>query len=490
MIVWSYFFFINADGKRQRSPGPNRGSGPGLHRHQGGGYYRPGTNCKPRKNCRLSRWCAWSSCSATCGPSGVKSRTRHIIENAQCGGRCSALRQVRRCNRRCLNGGYMRYGRCKCRTSYSGCCCEGAAVDGQWSAWSQWCRCSKTCGMGYRSRVRHCDNPPPSNGGKGCLGRHVEHKKCYEPACPVDGRWGPWTFWSRCSESCGDGQQLRSRRCNSPPPSNGGNDCTGASTERRPCNDRQCPVDGGWSNWGPWCQCSATCGPGSKSRKRHCNNPPPLNGGRNCVGGHVEHAKCNIKPCHQLSYYPKGCYRDKHDRAMPEFMGNFKGHDNPVKWCVETVLRHHYKAFGVQYGGECWSGARAHLTYNKHGKANTCRNGLGYHWANSVYFIGAPSPQPAATTPTEAPVTTQSPATTSTNPPPLTTEPPPPGLVRVTTQTPSDCWSDWSEWSGCSAKCGCGHDARVRYCKCGSGEHGSCSGPSEKTRQCNCQSCA
>ena len=73
---------------------------------------------------------------------------------------------------------------------------------------------------------------------------------------------------------------------------------------------------------------------------------------------------------------------------MPDFMGNFKGHDNPVKWCAETVLRHNYKAFGVQYGGECWSGITAHLTYNKHKPINTCKNGLGYHWANSVYFFG------------------------------------------------------------------------------------------------------
>ena len=130
LVLWSYFFFIDVDGKRQRSRGPGRISVRVRHSRRSGGYYRPGSSCKPRRNCRLSKWCAWSQCSATCGPNGVKTRTRHIIENARCGGRCGALQQVRRCNRRCLNGGYMRYGKCKCRKGYSGCCCEGGKLVG------------------------------------------------------------------------------------------------------------------------------------------------------------------------------------------------------------------------------------------------------------------------------------------------------------------------------------------------------------------------
>lgn len=89
-----------------------------------------------------------------------------------------------------------------------------------------------------------------------------------------------------------------------------------------------------------------------------------------------------------VSYYLKGCYKDARIRAMPKFMGNFKEHDHPIKWCLETVLRHGYQAFGMQYGGECWSGPTAHITYSKYGVIRSCKNGLGSQWANSVYFFG------------------------------------------------------------------------------------------------------
>lgn len=41
----------------------------------------------------------------------------------------------------------------------------------------------------------------------------------------VHGQWSEWTSWSKCSTTCGNGQQTRSRSCTSPPPMNGGEDC-------------------------------------------------------------------------------------------------------------------------------------------------------------------------------------------------------------------------------------------------------------------------
>jgi Thrombospondin type 1 domain len=58
-----------------------------------------------------------------------------------------------------------------------------------------------------------------------------------------------------------------------------------------------CAVDGGWSVWSDWEQCSQSCGSGYKSRSRDCNNPMPQNGGRLCTGDHVETVKCNDRPC-------------------------------------------------------------------------------------------------------------------------------------------------------------------------------------------------
>lgn len=57
-------------------------------------------------------------------------------------------------------------------------------VDGDWSAWSQWSMCSRTCGTGVRFRQRKCDNPPPGPGGKNCRGASVEHTVCENLPCP------------------------------------------------------------------------------------------------------------------------------------------------------------------------------------------------------------------------------------------------------------------------------------------------------------------
>ena len=41
-------------------------------------------------------------------------------------------------------------------------------VNGGWSSFSAWSKCSKSCGGGSQVRVRSCTNPPPANGGKSC----------------------------------------------------------------------------------------------------------------------------------------------------------------------------------------------------------------------------------------------------------------------------------------------------------------------------------
>ena len=43
-------------------------------------------------------------------------------------------------------------------------------------------------------------------------------------------------------------------------------------------------VDGGWSDWGSWSDCTTSCGPGFKSRSRLCIAPEPSGGGDSCVG--------------------------------------------------------------------------------------------------------------------------------------------------------------------------------------------------------------
>ena len=63
------------------------------------------------------------------------------------------------------------------------------------------------------------------------------------------------------------------------------------------------PVNGRWSNWGFYGKCSRTCGRGTKTRRRICNNPPPSKGGLSCRGSSVQTASCNPKPCSKFIRY-------------------------------------------------------------------------------------------------------------------------------------------------------------------------------------------
>ena len=56
-------------------------------------------------------------------------------------------------------------------------------IDGKWSEWSDFTQCSKTCGGGTTTRLRHCNNPSPKNGGKLCHGDSIQQKKCTIRAC-------------------------------------------------------------------------------------------------------------------------------------------------------------------------------------------------------------------------------------------------------------------------------------------------------------------
>ena len=61
-------------------------------------------------------------------------------------------------------------------------------MDGNWTPFQGWGRCSVDCGQGKRTRARYCENPPPRHGGKPCDGAdgkiEIQTGDC-------DGRHGP-----------------------------------------------------------------------------------------------------------------------------------------------------------------------------------------------------------------------------------------------------------------------------------------------------------
>ncbi|CAC5383706.1 unnamed protein product [Mytilus coruscus] len=56
-------------------------------------------------------------------------------------------------------------------------------------------------------------------------------------------------------------------------------------------------VDCGWSDYGPWTDCTKTCSGGTRTRNRTCTNPSPSNGGAACSGSAVQIEACNTDPC-------------------------------------------------------------------------------------------------------------------------------------------------------------------------------------------------
>ncbi|KAM8882889.1 adhesion G protein-coupled receptor B2 isoform 19-T19 [Synchiropus picturatus] len=167
-------------------------------------------------------WSQWSVCSLTCGQ-GWQVRTRSCVSSPY-GTLCSgALRETRMCNNTAS--------------------CPGepgiiSSVEGQWSEWGPWARCSVTCSTGSQQRQRRCG--ASVHGWAECKGPHQESRECTNPSCSGGGNWGSWSHWSTCSKTCDSGWRQRFRLCE-------GTElqkypCDGSGEEIRACNEKKCPA--------------------------------------------------------------------------------------------------------------------------------------------------------------------------------------------------------------------------------------------------------
>ncbi len=55
----------------------------------------------------------------------------------------------------------------------------------------------------------------------------------------VNGTWSDWSSWTNCS--CITNSWFRSRECDNPAPLNGGENCEGHANETDPCEPTACP---------------------------------------------------------------------------------------------------------------------------------------------------------------------------------------------------------------------------------------------------------
>uniref|UniRef100_A0A8C2K8Z1 Thrombospondin-1 n=1 Tax=Cyprinus carpio TaxID=7962 RepID=A0A8C2K8Z1_CYPCA len=191
-----------------------------------------------------------------------------------------------------------------------------SAEDG-WSPWSEWTHCSVSCGRGIQQRGRSCDRI-----NNNCEGTSVQTRDCYLQECDKrfkqDGSWSHWSPWSSCSVTCGAGVITRIRLCNSPTPQMEGKDCQGEGRQTDKCEKSPCPINGGWGPWSPWDTCSATCGGGIQNRKRLCDNPVPMYGGKDCVGEAKASQLCNKQACPIDGCLSNPCFEGAQCTSFPD----------------------------------------------------------------------------------------------------------------------------------------------------------------------------
>ncbi|XP_058804419.1 spondin-1 isoform X2 [Phymastichus coffea] len=304
-----------------------------------------------RPECMTTEFSEWTKCSVTCGK-GIRMRTRgyRIPEKAAMMGCTRQLVSKEMC--------LAPAGECSGEDSSSGSLSpfpdlnEAECLTGDWSEWSE---CSSSCGMSYKTRRRHLQNP--ANRKKCFHVSLIDKQKCVAPPCSSNEqedaicRVSDWSDWSPCSASCvickdkpekgpcrgyferwafdsekgkcvpfayggcrGNRNNFNtfsecSTMCDVVKETSSGIQPTVRSVvPRQLSNDRiatraldevssvEEPINCQVSNWSPWTKCSVSCGNGRVTSTRTIIRQP-ANGGRRCPKRMTRRARCQLAPC-------------------------------------------------------------------------------------------------------------------------------------------------------------------------------------------------
>ena len=415
------------------------------------------TECPIHGN--YSEWSVFSSCSKTCG-NGIKRRTRN----------CSNPKP-KHGGRNCSNLGL--------GIEEKDCNTQPCPINGGYSKWSEFSQCSVSCGSGTRQRNRSCSNPQPRHGGKNCshLGLGVDIEICNTNLCPIHGGFSEWTIFSKCTKSCGNGTQQRTRKCANPKPKLGGRDCSslGPHTDTRKCNTHHCPINGGYTQWTQFTHCSRTCGIGTKKRQRFCSNPKSKYGGSNC--SHLGAAE-DVKNCVLRRWCPVNGGFTEWSKFSECTRSCGVGIKNRTRYCTNPVPMHSGKdCTGIRIEIKVcnWNSCPVDGNYSPWSQFNTCTRTCANGTMTRTRNCSNPAPQ--------------------FNGKNCSFQGPPIEIRNCNTfPCPIDGnYSSWSNFSVCSKSCGNGTMEKIRNCSSPAPRHGgkNCSllGPSKEVRKCNVFPC-
>lgn len=166
-------------------------------------------------------------------------------------------------------------------------------VDCVVTAWSPYSNCTQPCDGGTQVRVRGII-VEGAEGGRACPELRQE-RYCNTKPCPVDCAVSAWSPWTNCTAPCGGGMQTR-RRHIVQHADHGGQQCPDL-VQARNCSSQPCTRHCVVTEWSAWGNCSVKCGGGLQFRSRSISAPatgsgsacPPLRDGRSC----------NTQPCPQ-----------------------------------------------------------------------------------------------------------------------------------------------------------------------------------------------
>jgi len=163
--------------------------------------------------------------------------------------------------------------------------------DCQWAQWSEWV--TEGC-TGLCNRTRTFKNSVC--GGNPCGGRVHETKVCDSPCNPNnDCVFGDWNEWSVCNS---DNFRTRMRIIDMPE-HGGGKPCKGPLLEQQSCQKPRGPgeLDCVLSDWFMWSGCTETCGGGQNRRVRSILKRAE-SGGKQCTNSSLEEiASCAVGAC-------------------------------------------------------------------------------------------------------------------------------------------------------------------------------------------------